>query len=63
VAATAIIPFQDLLGLPATARMNVPGRGDGNWEWRFSWDTIPKDLTARLRRKLELYGRCRHEAL
>jgi len=63
VAATAIIPFQDLLGLPATARMNVPGRGDGNWEWRFSWDMIPKNLTARLRRKLELYGRCRHEAL
>jgi 4-alpha-glucanotransferase len=58
VADTAIIPFQDLLGLPATARMNVPGSAAGNWEWRFTWDMIDKDLAERLRCKLELYGRC-----
>ena len=59
VADTAIIPFQDLLGLPTTARMNVPGRADGNWEWRFTWDMIDKEMMRRIRRKLELFGRCR----
>jgi len=59
VADTAVIPFQDLLGLPTAARMNVPGRADGNWEWRFTWDMIDKDMADRLRRKLELFGRCR----
>ncbi len=34
VAALAIAPLQDLLGLGAEARMNLPGRGDGNWRWR-----------------------------
>jgi 4-alpha-glucanotransferase len=34
VAALAIIPLQDLLNLGKEARMNVPGRPDGNWRWR-----------------------------
>jgi 4-alpha-glucanotransferase len=34
VAALAIAPFQDLLSLGLEARMNVPGRADGNWAWR-----------------------------
>jgi 4-alpha-glucanotransferase len=33
-AALAIAPLQDLLNLGAEARMNVPGRADGNWSWR-----------------------------
>jgi len=33
-AALAIAPLQDLLNLGAEARMNVPGRPDGNWRWR-----------------------------
>jgi 4-alpha-glucanotransferase len=33
-AALAIAPLQDLLNLGAEARMNVPGRADGNWAWR-----------------------------
>lgn len=35
-AALAIIPFQDLLGLGSPARMNIPGRADGQWRWRCS---------------------------
>lgn len=31
---TVIVPMQDLLGLDSTARMNTPGRADGNWRWR-----------------------------
>jgi 4-alpha-glucanotransferase len=33
-AALAIAPLQDLLNLGSEARMNVPGRPDGNWRWR-----------------------------
>ncbi|MBA2447436.1 MAG: 4-alpha-glucanotransferase, partial [Chloroflexi bacterium] len=34
VAQWAIVPLQDVLGLGSQARMNVPGRPDGNWAWR-----------------------------
>jgi 4-alpha-glucanotransferase len=27
-------PLQDLLNLGREARMNVPGRPEGNWRWR-----------------------------
>jgi 4-alpha-glucanotransferase len=33
-AALAMAPLQDLLNLGNDARMNVPGRTDGNWRWR-----------------------------
>jgi 4-alpha-glucanotransferase len=33
-AALAIAPLQDLLNLGAEARMNIPGRTEGNWSWR-----------------------------
>ena len=35
VAALAIVPLQDLLGLGSDARMNTPGRAEGNWAWRY----------------------------
>lgn len=34
VAALAIAPLQDLLNLGSEARINVPGRAEGNWSWR-----------------------------
>jgi 4-alpha-glucanotransferase len=34
VAALVIAPLQDLLNLGLEARMNIPGRADGNWAWR-----------------------------
>jgi 4-alpha-glucanotransferase len=33
-AALAMAPLQDLLNLGSDARMNVPGRAEGNWRWR-----------------------------
>ncbi|MFL6351773.1 MAG: 4-alpha-glucanotransferase [Bryobacteraceae bacterium] len=33
-AALAIAPLQDLLNLGGQARMNIPGRAEGNWSWR-----------------------------
>jgi len=34
VAQFAIVPLQDLLALGSEARMNMPGRANGNWAWR-----------------------------
>ena len=31
----AVIPLQDLLELGPEARMNVPGRPEDNWTWRY----------------------------
>ena len=36
VGALAIAPLQDLLNLGNEARMNLPGRPEGNWRWRCS---------------------------
>jgi len=35
-AALSMAPLQDLLNLGSEARMNVPGRAEGNWSWRCS---------------------------
>ena len=40
VAALAMTPLQDLLNLGREARMNVPGRADGNWRWRSTEDML-----------------------
>lgn len=39
-ARTVIIPFQDYLQLPSSARMNTPGTAQRNWEWRYSKDDL-----------------------
>jgi 4-alpha-glucanotransferase len=57
VADSAIYPMQDVLGLDGTHRMNFPGRGDGNWAWRFAWNDVPADASARLLSMARLYGR------
>jgi len=40
MAALAIVPLQDLLNLGAEARMNIPGRAEGNWAWRCTEDLL-----------------------
>ena len=57
VAALAIIPMQDVLGLAADARMNQPGLGEGYWEWRFSWHQVAPWHAERLGALTHLYGR------
>lgn len=57
VSTLAVVPLQDLLELGSAARMNVPGKAEGNWRWRFSWNQIPETLAARLRALLRLYDR------
>lgn len=57
VADYAIIPMQDLLELPATARMNIPGVAEGNWGWRCPAEPFTAKLAARLAAATDLYGR------
>ncbi len=53
----AIIPLQDLLGRGSDARMNFPGRSDGNWTWRFQWEELTPILRTRFGMATKLYGR------
>lgn len=54
----AILPMQDILALDTEHRMNTPGTiDDKNWKWRLDWSLVPADLSARMRRLVELYGR------
>ena len=57
VAALAIVPMQDVLGLGSDARMNQPGLGEGYWEWRFSWHQVGPWHAERLAELARLYGR------
>ena len=44
-AETAILPMQDVLGLPGSARMNVPGTPTGNWRWQLTEAELEQALT------------------
>ena len=57
VANTVLIPMQDILGLGSDARMNLPGRPSGNWQFRFTWEQLTPEITARLRDLTQLYDR------
>ena len=57
VANTAVVPLQDVLGLGAEARMNLPNTTEGNWSWRVVPDSLTTALAKRLRELTELYGR------
>jgi 4-alpha-glucanotransferase len=57
VAAMAIYPFQDVLGLGSEARMNQPGVADGCWGWRFTWDQVQDWQAQRLRAISLAHGR------
>lgn len=57
VPATLVLQLQDLLGLGAEARMNLPGTAFGNWEWRCTADDLSPGLAARLSELSSTYGR------
>jgi 4-alpha-glucanotransferase len=54
---TAIVPLQDVMGLGSEARMNVPGRMEGNWAWRFRQEELTAEGLKRLRDITEWSGR------
>ena len=63
VADMAIYPMQDVLGLGTEARMNLPGKPSGYWEWRFSWDQVVAVHATRLYEITALYKRCSSDRL
>ncbi len=57
VARLFMAQMQDYLGLGSTARMNTPGRPDGNWRWRMLPGEASPALAKKLRSLTALYGR------
>jgi 4-alpha-glucanotransferase len=57
VANTAIVPLQDVLGLGASARMNLPNSTSGNWSWRFRSGALTDKIASRLKELTKLYAR------
>ncbi|KGF72427.1 4-alpha-glucanotransferase [Neosynechococcus sphagnicola sy1] len=57
IANQAIIPLQDLLGLGTEARMNFPGKAEGNWGWRYQPDALTQALREQLQDLTERFGR------
>jgi 4-alpha-glucanotransferase len=57
VAEAALAPLQDFLSLGSEARMNFPGRPDGNWTWRARADQLNPQVAARLAELNRVYGR------
>ena len=57
VADTVVHPMQDVLGLGGEHRMNLPGRGEGYWEWRFAWSQVRPEHAQRLAHLAQLYRR------
>jgi len=55
--ALAIAPLQDLLGLGSGARMNVPGRAEGQWGWRCTDETLTDASWERLHELTGASGR------
>jgi len=54
---TFIATMQDVLGLGREARMNLPGEGHGNWNWRMPADAFTHAAGERLARLTWLYRR------
>jgi 4-alpha-glucanotransferase len=53
----AIIPLQDVLGLDTDARMNIPGKAEDNWAWRFRSELLTETYSNRLKEMTLVYGR------
>ncbi|TDE14483.1 malto-oligosyltrehalose synthase [Dyadobacter psychrotolerans] len=57
VARMVIMPIQDVLNLDETTKMNSPGSGDGNWEWRLVPGQLTKEAENQLSEWTVLYNR------
>ncbi len=57
IAAYAIVPLQDVLGVGKEGRMNTPGVAMQNWAWRYEKYMLSDGLAEGLCRTTRLYGR------
>jgi len=52
LAALAVFPLQDILGLGPEARMNIPGTSSGNWTWRLDPQSLSGPLAEQIARRV-----------
>ena len=57
VANLSIYPIQDIFGLGANAKMNLPGTVEDNWTWRYRSEALCQEFSDRLKHLTYLYGR------
>lgn len=57
IAAFAIVPMQDVLGIGSEGRMNTPGVSANNWAWRYIKDALTDELAEELAKVTRIYGR------
>ena len=56
-AGLVIFPIQDILQYGADTRLNVPGRAEGNWEFRITKEQLDSVSREKFRRYRELFNR------
>jgi len=52
-----VLPFQDILLLDSSARMNMPGTVGNNWNWRFDWQQVNPERIEKLKQYMTVYQR------
>ena len=57
-----IIPAQDYLCLPNSARINTPSTLGGNWKWRMAGGVFDDKLCEKIRKMTKLYGRLKGQS-
>jgi 4-alpha-glucanotransferase len=57
IACLTIFPVQDILGYSERFRMNTPGQGAGNWNWKLTPGALTPEIGQRLRCLTSLYNR------
>lgn len=57
VSNVCIVPLQDILGLGAEAKMNLPGTTSENWSWRAAPEEIPWEMADDLKKLNAFFGR------
>ena len=57
-AGLVILPIQDLLGYGSDTRLNIPGKADGNWQFRITKEQMESIDKNKFKRLNEIYKRC-----
>jgi 4-alpha-glucanotransferase len=57
IARLAVFPVQDILGYGERFRMNTPGHGAGNWNWKLTPGALTPEIGQRLRQLTRIYNR------
>ena len=52
-----IFPIQDLLGYGSDTRLNIPGKADGNWQFRITKDQLNAIDKEKFKKYNRIYGR------